>query len=815
VVFLRNNSAKEHLSKTGQRRRAPKSRTLAQIASKEASIGNRLPYGRHVDDHTIETRDGMLMQVIRIEGFPFETADTEDLNYRKAIRETMLRAIAHPRFALVHHIVRMPVTAELPPSYLSKGFASDLDRQWRGRIEGKALYANQLFLTIVRRPLQGRSGLLDSALDLFRRSGAEADAAQKARDLRELNTARDTILASLSAYGARVLSVYDTPKGPCSEPLEFLSLLLNDELRPVLLPQSDLGHHLPYRRISFGLEAVELHKAAALPRQFAAILSIKDYPPHTAPGLLDSLMRLPLPMTVTETFAFVDRQVALDRMNLALRRMRAADDDAISLRRDLSEAKDDVSAGRSAFGEHHLTVMVKADSLAGLDEACADIQATFTEEGLIAVREDVNLEPAFWAQFPGNFKDIARRALVSTGNFASLASFHNFPLGQASGNHWGDAVTVLETTSATPYAFNFHKADLGNFTIIGPSGSGKTVVLNFLLAQALKFQPRLVLFDKDRGSEIFIRAIGGTYEALRFGEPTGMNPLALPDTLANRAFVADWLARLVSLEGQALTPEETAMIADAVDANFDQEPQLRRLRHVAELFAGIRRPTPGDLASRLEPWINNGPHAWLFDNDVDRLNLNQPIVGIDMTSILDAPTLRTPVMMYLFHCVEQRLDGNPAMIVVDEGWKALDDAVFVARIRDWEKTIRKRNGIVGFATQSASDALDSQIASAIIEQAATQIFMPNPKAQADEYKVGFGLSDHELDLVRALPDSSRCFLIKHGNDSVVARLNLDGMAGALVVLSGRESSVRKLDTLRAKHGDDPAVWLPMLTGVAP
>jgi type IV secretion system protein VirB4 len=128
--------------------------------------------------------------------------------------------------------------------------------------------------------------------------------------------------------------------------------------------------------------------------------------------------------------------------------MRAADDEAMSLRRDLGVAKDDVSAGRSSFGEHHLTVMVKAATLIGLDQAAADVQSAFTELGIIAVREDVNQEAAFWAQFPGNFKYIARRALISSGNFAGLASCHNFPVGQPDNNHWGPAITVLETTSA-------------------------------------------------------------------------------------------------------------------------------------------------------------------------------------------------------------------------------------------------------------------------------------------------------------------------------------------------------------------------------
>jgi type IV secretion system protein VirB4 len=185
-----------------------------------------------------------------------------------------------------------------------------------------------------------------------------------------------------------------------------------------------------------------------------------------------------------------------------------------------------------------------------------------------------------------------------------------------------------------------------------------------------------------------------------------------------------------------------------------------------------------------------------------------------MTQILDDPALRTPTMMYLFHRVEERLDGTAAIIVVDEGWKALDDDVFVRRIKDWEKTIRKRNGIVGFATQSAQDALESRIASAIIEQAATQMFMANPKARAEDYIGGFGLTSTSSRLVRSLPDNAHCFLIKHGNESVVARLNLSGERELLTILSGRERTVRLLDEIREQTGDDPAEWLPRLLEVA-
>ena len=183
-----------------------------------------------------------------------------------------------------------------------------------------------------------------------------------------------------------------------------------------------------------------------------------------------------------------------------------------------------------------------------------------------------------------------------------------------------------------------------------------------------------------------------------------------------------------------------------------------------------------------------------------------------MTALLENPRLRTPTMMYLFHRIDERLDGEPTMILIDEGWKALDDEVFAARIRDWLKTLRKRNALVGFATQSASDALESRISAALVEQTATMIFMPNSRARAEDYCDGFGLTDHELALIRSLPAHSRCFLVRQPDASVVVRLDLSGAPEVLTILSGREASVRKLDQLRATVGESPADWFPPLTG---
>lgn len=774
------------------------------IFARETPAGTHLPYARHIDETTIELRNGYLMQTLRLDGFLFETADTDELNYRAELRDALLRSVGSSRFAIYHHVIRRRAETALEARFPDE-FSRKLDAAWRERIAGKQMYVNDLFLTIVRRPSSGKVGWLERLRGATSATVIDR-AARRAAERRALQAATDTIKATLGAYGPRQLGIYADGDELGSELLEFLSYLYNAEMNPVVLPHGDLGMHIPARRISFGAEAFEAAEAGLSQRKFGAVISIKDYPQQTMPGMFDELHRMPFELTVTQSFAFVERSEAVSRMNLALRRMRASEDEALSLRAELAEAKDEVAAGRAGFGEHHSTITVYAASLEVLDEHVAEVVATLADLGMVAVREDVALEPGFWAQFPGNFGYIARKALVSTSNFAGLASLHNFPIGKARGNLWGEAVTLLETTAAGPYFFNFHQNDLGNFTVIGPSGSGKTVVLNFLLAQARKFAPRIIFFDKDRGAELFIRAIGGQYDRLRPDAGSGLNPLQLEDTPANRQFLMEWLTLLAG----SMTPAEQELVQDAIEANFAAPRINRRLRHFVELLRGHERPTSGDLYSRMRAWWGGGERAWLFDNEEDRTDLTASTVGFDMTAILDDPAVRTPALLYFFHRVEERLDGTPAIIVVDEGWKALDDEVFVRRIKDWEKTIRKRNGIVGFATQSAQDALESRIASAIVEQAATQIFMVNPKARAEDYIDGFGLTPHELELIRTLPDSAHCFLVKHGNDSVVARLNLSGEKDLLTILSGRESTVRLFDELVGKTGHDPGAWMAPL-----
>ena len=781
-----------------------------KIAQREDSVSQFIPYLRHIDGETIKTTQGYLLKVIKLDGIPFETADQTELNQKKNVRATMLKSLSNSRFALYQHTIRRKIK-DTQDSYFENEFCKNLDSAYQARMDKKRMFINEQYLTIIRRPATSKIGLFSEISHLiFSKMDKQLQKQKEAENQKALNEAVSNILSTLAPYKPKVLSLNETDNGLFSENLSFLSYLTNFEKSSVRCPEMAISQYLPTKRISFGKETFELRGTRQDDVQLGAIISIKEYANATGPGMLDGLLKLPHEFVLTQSFGFVDRQTSMNRMVEARNKTISAEEGANSLVDNITEAIDDLASGQTSFGEHHLSLTVLGQNGDQLERALADCSTQLMNLGIVAAREDINLEAAYWAALPANFNYIARKSLISSHNFASFASYHNFPAGQKQDNHWGQAITRLETTSGTPYWFNFHERDVGNFTVIGPTGTGKTVLLTFLIAQAQRLKPKSIYFDKDRGAEIFIRAIGGDYTNVIPGKPTGLNPFQLEDTPENQNFLNEWLTLLITCDGgPALAPEEQAIITDAIKANYnDLDQHQRRLSSISELLQGYSGNQPNSLSMRLSKWHGSGDKAWLFDNAQDTLSMDNLTIGFDLTSILDDPISRTAWLMYIFHRVNGLLNGQKTIIMLDEGWKMLDDPVFSARIKDWMKTIRKLNGILGFATQSAKDATRSAVGDAIIEQSPTQIFLPNARAKEPDYCGGFGLSKHELKIIRNLTPESRCFLLKHGTDSIIAKLDLDGLEDYIKILSGRAETVTELEKLMGEHGNNVEAWLP-------
>lgn len=779
---------------------------------RESSVHQHVPYLRHVDDNVILTKAGYLVAVIQLSGLPFQTMDQAELNNRAWNRNTTLRNLSTSRFAVYTTIIRRYVTPEIDGDF-DNPLVAELDARHMDELRSKNLFVNEAYLTLIRRPMTGRIGVIDKALNAFRVKTAGEETRDEA--LAEMHDALSGILKDFQAYGARLLSVAQRRGSVFSEPAEFFAKILAGGADvEIPLPRMELAQALPTRQIFIGRNMMEVRGLDDSSSKVAAMISIREYPPYTVPGSLDGLLRLPHEFILTQSFAIEDRVTAMRSMRTIEKQVAGSDEGGTSVEDSIAEGIDRLANGDVLFGQHHLTVMAFGRDPASLNRAISDISSGLSHMAIVPVRETLNMEAAFWAQLPGNFSYIARRALISSMNFAGLFSGHNFPVGQRSGQHWKIPVALLETTSQTAYYFNFHVNDVGHFTVFGPTGSGKTVTMSFLLAQSMRVQPRprTVYFDYMRGAEVYVRALGGRYEVLEPGEPTGFAPLQLEDTGRNRNFVETLLTYLLTQDGSHLEVQETKVIASAVDRIFQIPREKRVFSMLVEVLRGSLTPNMSDLASRLEPWIDPKNRGWLFNNSTDLLDFSKPVVGFDMTKVLNDKKLRSAALLYIFHRIEDQVNGDPFMVFLDEGWKLLDDEIFAEFIKETLKTWRRRNAVVGFGTQTATDVVESSVSSSLIEQTKTNIFFPNAKADKESHMERFSLTAKEYRYVKETAKESRTFLIKHDSDSIVAKLDLAAMPDLIKVLSSTESSIAECARLRARYGDDPAAWLPYFCG---
>ena len=811
----------------------------AAALRREVSTLTRVPYLAHVSPHIVKTIHGDYVQVFRLGGASFECADDETLNTWHARLNVLWRNIASPQVALWAHVIRRREVTEVAEG--ATGFSGALERKYRTRLAQQTLMVNELYLSTVYRPTAGVAAGLASRF--LKRTQPRSAAFELADALDACEKLRETVRASLERYEPEVLGVYSRDARTYSGPLNLFSTLINGEVREVPLPRAPINEVLATCRLFFGTEVLECRQPTRT--RAAAMLGIKEYPTPTHVGMFDGLLSAPYPFVLTQSFAFLTKASGQALLQRQFNRMMNAGDFAVSQAEELKDALDALTSNEFAMGDHHFSLLVLADDpealtrsrtrtwiqeneetiarrAKSLNDNVAAARALLADTGMTVAREDLALEACVWAQLPGNFSMRPRKAPITSRNFAAMVPFHNYPSGRASGNHWGEALTVLVTSARSPFHFSLHasdardpeggsRKDTGHTLICGPTGSGKTVFIGFLVAMLTRHGATQVLFDKDRGLEILVRALGGEYCPLKNGEPTGFNPLTLPPTPLNVEFLKSWLRVLVRPASGCLTVRQQADLDSALRGTLALDPSARRLSRLMEFLDSTDAE---GLHARLSPWCEaaGGDYAWVFDNAEDvvvpRL-AGHAIVGFDVTDFLDHQMCRTPVTLYLFHLVRQRLDGRRLVCWMDEFWRLLADPAFESFAKDGPKTWRKLNGVMALATQSASDVLGSAISRTLIEQTPTKVFFPNADANWEDYGLGFGLTEREFVLLKEqLEPGSRRLLLKQGHQSVVCELDLKGFDGELAVISGRRSSVDIVNELITRLGANPRSWLP-------
>ncbi|WP_240348421.1 VirB4 family type IV secretion/conjugal transfer ATPase [Methylomonas sp. EFPC1] len=800
---------------------------------REEATALHIPYTIHVNEHVVKTQNGYVM-AFKLAGIGFENADDDQLNNFHERLNVFYRNLAKPNISLWQTVVRHRENA-YPNGEFKPGFAHDLNEKYRQRIARETLMINDIYLAVVYRPQPGQVG--QTAMSILNRINKDAIHQEQEEALEEMTKLQQHVMAALNRYDPEPLGVYQKGEHYYSTLLEYFGLLINGEWQRIALPRSPLSEVLATSRLSFGAEAIEYRTATET--RVAAVLGIKEYPTPTVVGMFNGLLKAPFSFVMTQSYTFLTKPSAQSLLVNQYNRMTNIGDLARTQTEDLETAIDQISGNEIVMGDHHFTLLIQGEPFEGVKEAesparlrelnrnIAWAKTVLGDTGMTVAREDLAIEAAFWAQLPGNFAHRTRLSPITSRNLAAMAPYHNYPVGRATGNHWGDAMAVLISNAKSNYYFSLHasdpkdasggKKDVGHTSIYGQVGSGKTVLIGFLICMNQKLNATQIVADKDHGLEILIRAQGGCYLPIQNKQPTGFNPLQLEPTPDNIEFMNQWVQQLAYHPNQPLTVQEIKEITDAINGLLvpEIERKYRRLSRLIEFLSKSGTAAAAGIFARLSKWCEQtgGEYAWVFDNETDvtlELMNKNPLIGFDVTDFIDNKTTCTPITMYVFHLIKTLMDGRRLICWMDEFWKLLDDPAFQEFSRDGLKTARKKNAAFAFATQSVGDSLASPIARDLVEQTATKIFFPNDTAQPEEYIDILGLSEREYLLIKQeLEPGSRQFLVKQGNSSVVCELDLKGFDFELDVISGRAHNVEIVRELIAEVGDDPATWLPL------
>jgi type IV secretion system protein VirB4 len=781
---------------------------LPRYVRSEEQASSHINIHSHYDDVTLLDKSDKLIQIIQLNGLDCISRDAAELDAYKNRLNNLLKGISSD-FAIYCWESRKRVKV-YPGGDYPENYAKELNERYKLKIDSAKLFQNDLYLAVMTRQPEAAIDIGFSFLRKLKEGDyKEARFHRLAKSHADLCSMTRKIMSAMSEYGCQLLSVYEKEGIRFSEPLEFISQIINLEPHSIQMTKTDASVSLPRRRFTFNNRAgiVEL-LAADGNKRYAAMLSIKGYSPRTAQGMLNEISKLKCEYLITQSFRFYDRQKAKRKVLDQQKDMQQTNNESVTQIDQLDDSFDETASGEVGLGLHHFTMAVYADNVNELNQHIGLLSSKFADLDMICVREDIASECAFWSQLPGNFGYALRAVPITTRNMAGLASFHNYYRGKLSGNYWGDAVTVFETMAGTPYYFNFHHKDVGNFLIFGAMGSGKTLLTGFLIAQSMKFGGKRVIFDKDRGLEIFVRAMGGVYEHIKPGMPTGFNPCQLDDTPENCEFITSLFCKMLTVNKETLSAGDREIIAAAINGMYRLDKWERQLCHIASFF-GTRKA--GSLRNRFDQWHSDGQFAWLFGNEKDSLNLHPDVQAFDLGNILNDPVCKTPAVMYLLYRVQQAMAGQKGIIFADEGWNILNDPVLVDFVNDSGRTSRKKNIIFGLATQTANDTASSSISKALNESAHCKFFFPNPSADRTVYIDNLGLTENQYNLVKYLPDDQHYFVLVHGHgenqETVVARPDLSNMFEDIAIISGRESNLFVFDKIRAETGNRPSDWL--------
>jgi type IV secretion system protein TrbE len=789
---------------------------LSEFRKRPALLADWLPWAGLVAPGVVLNKDGSFQRTARFRGPDLDSATESELVATSARLNNALRRLGSGWAVFVEAERR--AAADYPRSTFPDALSWLVDEERRAAFEEAGSHFESIYvLTLLWLPPEETTSRVAAML-------YEGGAVESASPSGRRTEWREHVV-SFQSETQRLFDLLDGVMPDIawlddSDTLTYLHAVVSTRRQRVAVPEVPfhLDALLADQPLTGGL-------APMLGAQHLRVLTVRGFPTSTWPGLLDELNRLGFGYRWCTRFLFLDKSeaerelVRLRRQWFAKRKSVVAllretvfqqespllDSDASNKAADADAALQELGTDQVAYGYLTATVTVMGTTAAAADDKLRSVERAIQSRGFVTMPETLNAVDAWLSSIPGHVYANVRQPIVSTLNLAHLMPLSAVWAGPERNAHLdAPPLVVTRTDGSTPFRLVTHVGDVGHTLVVGPTGMGKSVLLATLMLQFRRYAgSRVFVFDKGRSARATVLGLGGEHYDLGADSAIAFQPLARIADEAARAWAAEWIAGLLLHEGVQLTPEVKDAVWSALNSLASAPREQRTLTGLSVLLQS------NSLRQALQPYTLGGPHGRLLDAEDDRLG-QADVQGFEMEELMQGKSAVLPVLSYLFHRLETRFDGAPTLLILDEAWVFLDDAAFAGRIREWLKTLRKKNVSVIFATQSLADIQDSSIAPAIVESCASRIFLPNPQASEPQLRSiyeGFGLNARQIGIVaHAQPKRDYYYQSRLGNR--VFDLGLGSVALAFAAAASPEDQ-RAIDQVLADAGpaDFARAWL--------
>jgi type IV secretion system protein TrbE len=787
---------------------------LAEYRHRPATLADFLPWAALLEEGVVLNKDGSFQRTARFRGPDLDSATPAELVGVTARLNNALRRLGSGWAIFVE---AQRIAAQTYPHGIFPDPASalvDLERQDAFE-EAGAHFESRYYLTFVWLPPAEDASRVEGWLY----EGRAQTGVDPWELLRGFVDRTNRVIQLVEGFMPEVAWLDD------GDTLTYLHSTISTRQQRIRVPETPmhLDALLADEPLAGGLEP-------RLGAHHLRTLTVVGFPTATHPGILDELNRLAFPYRWSTRAILLDKTEAVKlltkirRQWFAKRKSIAAivkevmtneastlvDSDAANKAADADMALQEL--GSDDVGQAYVTATVTVwDEDPGLAaEKLRLVEKVIQGRDFTCMPEGVNALEAWLGSIPGHAYANVRQPPVSTLNLAHMIPLSAVWAGPARDEHF-QAPPLLygKTEGSTPFRLSLHVGDVGHTLIVGPTGAGKSVLLALMAMQFRRYRNNQI-FAFDFGGSIRTAAIamGGDWHDLGGSLSAGsehsvsLQPLARIDDPAERAWAAEWVAAILAKEGVTIDPTAKEHVWSALTSLASSPVQERTITGLAVLLQSTA------LKQALQPYCVGGASGRLLDAETEQLG-SAPVQAFETEGLIGAGAAPA-VLTYLFHRIEGRLDGRPTLLIIDEGWLVLDDPAFAQQLREWLKTLRKKNASVVFATQSLSDIDGSNIAPAIVESCPTRIFLPNERAielQITTIYRRFGLNDRQIEiLARATPKRDYYCQSRRGNR--LFELGLGPVALAFCAASSKADHAA-IERVVAEHGRDaftPA-WL--------